>query len=105
MTTFVLGGNTPLVKGIAPTLVGATDGGSSRARTRNTLVYSWNGSRAATGEGMKRIYNADNNMNKVYDSSVFVEYKKLKAINKNYNDYSFGGSNNGAYSAIMHVRS
>ena len=40
----------------------------------------------------------------VYDSSDYIRYKKLRAKNKNYNDYSFGGSNNGAYVALMAVR-
>lgn len=40
----------------------------------------------------------------VHDSSDFARFKKLKAIGNNYNDSSFGGSNNGAFSAIMRVR-
>lgn len=40
----------------------------------------------------------------VYDGSDFTRYKRLKAINKTYDDSSFGGSNNGAYTFIMHVR-
>lgn len=40
----------------------------------------------------------------VYDSSDYVRYKKLKAINSNYNDISFGGSNNGSYTSLKAVR-
>jgi hypothetical protein len=41
----------------------------------------------------------------VYDGSDYVRYKKLKAINKTYNDSSFGGNdNNGAYVALNRVR-
>lgn len=40
----------------------------------------------------------------VYDGSDFTRYKRLKAINKTYDDSSFGGSNNGAYPFIMRVR-
>jgi hypothetical protein len=40
----------------------------------------------------------------VYDSSDFIRYKKLKSINNNYNDSSYGGSNNGSYSSLMGVR-
>ena len=41
----------------------------------------------------------------VYDGSDYVRYKKLKAINKTYNDSSFGGNdNNGGYVALNRVR-
>ena len=30
----------------------------------------------------------------VYDSSDFIRYKKLNAINKNFNDITYGGANN-----------
>ena len=48
---------------------------------------------------------ASGNQHYVYDSSVYTRYKKLVQKQKNYNDYSFGGSNNGAYTAIMAIRS
>lgn len=40
----------------------------------------------------------------VYDGTDYTRYKKLKAINKTYNDSSFGGANNGSYVALKHVR-
>lgn len=40
----------------------------------------------------------------VYDSSLYTRYKQLKTVNKTYDDKSFGGSNNGAYSFILAVR-
>ena len=40
----------------------------------------------------------------VYDSSDYIKYKKLKSVNKTYNDSSFGGSNNGSYPFLMAVR-
>ena len=41
----------------------------------------------------------------VYDGADYTRYKKLKAINKTYNDSSFGGNNNnGAYVALNRVR-
>ena len=41
----------------------------------------------------------------VYDGADYVRYKKLKAINKTYNDSSFGGNNNnGSYVALKRVR-
>jgi hypothetical protein len=48
---------------------------------------------------------ASGNQHYVYDSSVYTRYKKLVQKQKNYNDYSFGGANNGAYTAIMAIRS
>lgn len=40
----------------------------------------------------------------VYDSSIYTRYKQLKSVNKTYDDKSFGGSNNGAYSFLLAVR-
>lgn len=40
----------------------------------------------------------------VYDSSDYTRFKKLDAELKNYNDKSFGGANNGAYTFWMNVR-
>lgn len=41
----------------------------------------------------------------VYDSSDYIRYKKLSSELKNYNDKSFGGSNNGSFTFLMNVRS
>ena len=41
----------------------------------------------------------------VYDSSDYSRYKKQRAINRNYNDSTFGGdAHNGSYVALMAVR-
>jgi hypothetical protein len=41
----------------------------------------------------------------VYDGSDYIQYKKLKAVNKTYNDSSFGGDqSNGSYVALRAVR-
>lgn len=40
----------------------------------------------------------------VYDSSDYIRYKKLSSELKNYNDKSFGGSNNGSFTFLMNVR-
>jgi hypothetical protein len=37
----------------------------------------------------------------VYDSSDYITFKRQQAVNQNYNDYSFGGYNNGSYSSII----
>ena len=60
------------------------------------LVYNAGG--VHKGDG------ASGNQHYVYDSSVYTRYKNLAAKNRNYNDTSFGGSNNGAYVHIMAVR-
>lgn len=40
----------------------------------------------------------------VSDSSDYVRFKKLKAVNQTYNDLGYGGANNGHYTFLMHVR-
>lgn len=48
---------------------------------------------------------ASTNVKYVYDSSLFTRFKREKAIHKDFaKDYSYGGSNNGAYTAITHIR-
>ena len=45
------------------------------------------------------------NQKYVYDSSNYVNYRKLRAVNKNYNDSSFGGSGGSTVaSALARVR-
>lgn len=59
----------------------------------------------ARGDGVKHGSAAySGNPRFVYDGSDYTRYKKLKAKLKTYNDKSFGGSNNGAYTFIMRVR-
>lgn len=40
----------------------------------------------------------------VYDSSDYMRFKKLQAQLRNYNDSSYGGSNNGSYTFLNRVR-
>lgn len=45
------------------------------------------------------------NVKYVYDGSDYTKFKKNQAVNRNYNDRSFGGNdNNAAQSAIRHIR-
>lgn len=45
------------------------------------------------------------NVKYVYDSSDYIKFKKDQAVNKNYNDRSFGGDDyNTSQSAIRHIR-
>lgn len=46
------------------------------------------------------------NQKYVYDSSNYVSFRKLKAVNKNYNDSSFGGASRSSVAeALRRVRS
>jgi hypothetical protein len=45
------------------------------------------------------------NVKFVYDGSDYTKFKKNQAINRNYNDRSFGGNDyNTSQSAIRHIR-
>jgi hypothetical protein len=44
------------------------------------------------------------NVKYVYDSSNYIKFKRELAINRNYNDYSDGGANNGAQVAFRRVK-
>ncbi len=70
-------------------------GGSNQVKGRLRLLTS-DGTRPGNG--------ASGNQHFVYDSSDYVKYLRLAAKNRNYDDSSFGGSNNGSYEAIMRVR-
>jgi hypothetical protein len=50
------------------------------------------------------IEGGSSNPRYVYDSSDYVKYKKLAAMNQNYNDRKDGGYTNSAYVPLMHVR-
>lgn len=53
----------------------------------------------------KSIPSSTCNVKYVYDSSDYIKFKKDQAVNKNYNDRSFGGNDyNAAQSAIRHIR-
>ena len=70
------------VNGIGPSQIHASSGG---IHNNGSALYS-------------------GNPRYVYDSSDYVRFKKLQAKNRNYNDSSFGGSNNGSYPFLMAVR-
>jgi len=55
-------------------------------------------------DSVKKGDGASGNQHYVYDSSDYVRFKRLKAKQYNYNDTSFGGSNNGAYVSTMAIR-
>lgn len=55
-------------------------------------------------DSVKRGDGASGNQHYVYDSSDYIRYKKLRAKQHNFNDVSFGGSNNGSYVAARAIR-
>jgi len=57
-----------------------------------------------SADGVQAGDGASGNQHRVYDSSDYTTYRKLVAKNKNYDDYSFGGGNNGAYVPLMAIR-
>jgi hypothetical protein len=75
-------------------------GGSNQVKGipgRRSIMYVGMGGNAS-GNG------ATGNQHYVYDSSVYTKYKNLSAKAKNYDDVSFGGSNNGAYVFSLAIR-
>jgi hypothetical protein len=53
----------------------------------------------------KSIPSSTCNVKYVYDSSDYIKFKKDQAVNKNYNDRSFGGNDyNAAQSTIRHIK-
>ena len=50
------------------------------------------------------VPSATTNVKWVYVGSDYVKFKRQQAENRSYNDWNFGGSNNGSYPAIMRVR-
>lgn len=50
------------------------------------------------------IPSSTTNVKYVYDGSDYTRFKKMQAVNRSYNDYSFGGANNGSQTALSRVR-
>ena len=81
-------------------------GPDSRLPTPNQVNGPMVNTQQNKGDGVKHQDAAfTGNPKYVYDSSDYTKYKKLTDKLKQYNDKSFGGSNNGSYSFLMRVRS
>jgi hypothetical protein len=86
-----------------------TSGGSNQIKTgrirlaSNQSGYILGGSIFANPDSTG-VPSANTNVKWVYDGSDYTTFKKQQAVNRSFNDYSFGGSNNGAFSALKHVR-
>ena len=83
-------------------------GAVSTANVGDAIVIG--GETFITGTGAGQTPLQSGNPRHVYDGSDFIRYKKLAAINKNYNDKSFGGPSkagaggSGVFTALGRVR-
>jgi len=89
--------------------VAYTSGGSNQVKTgriRTAANQQGNflgGSIFAKPDGTG-VPSASTNVKWVYDGSDYTKFKKQQAVNRNYNDSSYGGSNNGAFTAYKRAR-
>jgi hypothetical protein len=65
----------------------------------NSRLNTWSGGVHNNGAA---FYSG--NPKHVYDSSDYIRFRKLQAKNRNYNDSSFGGANNGSFVAWNRVK-
>jgi len=84
-----------------------SSGGANQVN--NITVQSIKGIKGAAGNIANNgdgsgIPASSTNVKYVYDGSDYTRFKKQQSVNRNYNDKSFGGSNNGAYVAFSRVR-
>jgi hypothetical protein len=102
------------IQGFEPKMVVLVEGGGGRSMTRRILRDAF-----GTGANNKtrkcttpfRISVNESCAGKpgkaavIYSGSDYIRFKKLVAVNKNYNDSSFGGdNNNGSYDALKRAR-
>lgn len=84
-----------------------TSGGSNQVTTaKQSITSGWRGLAGgvhATNDGTG-IPSATCNTKFVYDGSDYTRFRKLMAVNRNYNDAGFGGANNAAQSVIRAIR-
>lgn len=86
-----------------------TSGGSNQVKTGRIRIASNQSASILGGSIFAKpdntgVPSANTNVKWVYDGSDYTVFKKQQAINRNYNDSSFGGSNNGSYVAWKRVR-
>lgn len=86
-----------------------TSGGSNQVNT-GRIKLAANGSARFLGGSIfakldgTGVPSANTNVKWVYDGSDYTKFKKQQTANKNYNDSSYGGSNNGSFVPLMRVR-
>jgi len=89
--------------------VAYTSGGSNQVNTGRIKIAAnqtgniLGGSIFAKPDG-SGVPSATTNVKWVYDGSDYNRFKKQQAANRSYNDWSYGGSNNGSYTAYSRVR-
>ena len=66
-------------------------------------AFGGSGKAPVTNDGTG-VPSATCNTKFVYDGSDYTRFRKLMAVNRNYNDAGFGGANNAAQSAIRAIR-
>jgi hypothetical protein len=84
-----------------------TSGGSNQVNNirRGSTGYRILGGSIQTNLDNTQIPSSSCNPKFVYDGSDYIKFKKLQSINRNYNDYAFGGDdNNASQVAIRRVR-
>ena len=82
-------------------------GGSNQVNNvrRGAISYKVLGGSVQTNKDSTNIPSASCNPRYVYDGSDYVRFKKLQAVNRNFNDYSFGGDDfSASQSAWRRVR-
>jgi hypothetical protein len=72
--------------GYSPKLVLLSEGGADRAHSRFMLRTGWNNALDSKQSTSFSSVNNTGNKNFVKDSSNFIQFRKLRAINQNYND-------------------
>lgn len=76
--------------------VAYTSGGSNQVNTGRIKLAANGSARVLGGNIFARpdgsgVPSANTNVKFVYDGSDYTKFKKQQAVNRNYNDYSFGG--------------
>jgi hypothetical protein len=84
-----------------------TSGGSSQTSSLRGGLTGWKSMVGAIQPHPDKtgIPSSTCNVKYVYDSSDYITFKKLQAVNRNYNNSSFGGNlNSGSQSAFRAIR-
>ncbi len=78
-----------------PNQIQASRVGANRGLMIQSAISVCDNTGVAAGSGNSKF---------VSDSSDYITFKRQQAVNRNYNDLSFGGYNNGSYVPLMRVR-
>jgi hypothetical protein len=86
-----------------------TSGGSNQVKTGRIRIAANQSANILGGNIFAKpdgtgVPSANTNVKYVYDGSDYTKFKKQQAVNRNYNDSSYGGANNASQEAISRVR-